>query len=310
MRNRMLPLATMAILAMAAMSSAQFFNETFDDGNASTRWSHVLFSSDATAEYAFDYGSVTGWDGNLIGRPNGTQTTSVGLKFTANDQTPTAIDGITSYSNFVFPGDDFEMTFDMYMSFHVLVASTEYALFGFNHTTTTGLFNSLGTSATSGNWFSASGDGGTTRDYRRYQVGTEDTTATNYLSGTQNNSGAGWGTLFPDLDGAGTLNTAGQPGNRWVNVRLRRNNSTNLVTWEMKKPGDANYTLAYSRTDTSNFQNSGRLAFGYVDPFGGSQSTSDSYVIFDNIRVVPEPATIAVLGIGFAALLRRRHKAN
>lgn len=309
MRTRLTPWASMALLGMAATSSAQVFTDNFDDGAGASRWSHGTFAGDAMVNYAYDYGADLGYDGNLIGKPNGSQTTSIGMKFTANDNAPTAIDGAVAYtSGFFHGGGDIIVTFDMFMSYHVAVASTEYALFGFNHTTTDGLYNSLGVVATSGNWMSVSGDGGTARDYRRYQSGTEDTTVANYIGGSQNNSpNAGLAALFPDLDGAG-FNAAGTPGNRWVNVRLTREADTNLVTWEMKKTTDVGYTLIYSLIDSANIQNTGRLAFGYVDPFGGSLSTADSFVIYDNINVVPEPATLAALGLGCAAMLRRRRK--
>jgi hypothetical protein len=46
------------------------------------------------------------------------------------------------------------------------------------------------------------------------------------------------------------------------------------------------------------------LSLGAVDLFANSTSS----VFYDNLNVVPEPATMAALGLGLAALLRRRRK--
>jgi hypothetical protein len=46
------------------------------------------------------------------------------------------------------------------------------------------------------------------------------------------------------------------------------------------------------------------LSLGAVDLYANNTSS----VFYDNLNVVPEPATMAALGLGLAALLRRRRK--
>jgi hypothetical protein len=209
------------------------------------------------------------------------------------------------------------MTFDMYAHFNDTgFGSTNYATFGFYHSTTNGTFNSLGPAATSGYWFTASSDNGTTSAMRGLEAGTQDNTASRYLDGSQNPGAAGsttYKTLFPDQDGAGGFSIAGYTLNRWVNVRLTRDMTTGLVTWEMKNPGDVGYTTIYSVTDATQTQNTGTVTLGMTDPFA-SLSGPNTYFLYDNVVVsqLPEPASSAVLGLAAGSLLavRRRRRAG
>lgn len=55
---------------------------------------------------------------------------------------------------------------------------------------------------------------------------------------------------------------------------------------------------------------SGRFAFAYQVPNGGPSGANSDFIGIDSVQytAVPEPATIAVLGLGAAALLRRRRR--
>lgn len=55
---------------------------------------------------------------------------------------------------------------------------------------------------------------------------------------------------------------------------------------------------------------SGRFAFNYFVEHGGPSGDNSDFIGIDDVvyTAVPEPATMAALGLGFAALLRRRRK--
>jgi hypothetical protein len=296
---------------------ASLYTEDFDDGNAATRWTTVTSGPVTSSNFAFDYTSELDFAGNPIGVPQAGQTTHTGLRLAANTGSAPGtgtIAGINAYANGLNLTTSAVMTFDMYAHFNDTgFGSTNYGTYGFYHSTTTGTFNSLGPVATSGYWFTDASDNGTSTAMRALEGGTQDNTAARYLDSSQN-PGAVTSTtyqaLFPDLDGAGGFSLAGYVLNRWVNVRLTRDMSTGLVTWEMKKPGDANYTQIYSVTDATQTQNSGTITLGMTDPFA-SLSGPNTYFLYDNVLVselVPEPASSAMLGIALGSLLAGRRR--
>ena len=225
------------------------------------------------------------------------------------------IAGINAYANSLNLTTSVVMTFDMYAHFNDNgFGSTNYGTYGFYHSTQTGTFNSLGPVATSGYWFTNSSDNGTARPRcERWKSAPQDNTAARYLDSSQNPRRSRERHLsercFPIRTAPAAFRIAGYVLNRWVNVRLTRDMSTGLVKWEMKNPGDANYTQIYSVTDATQTQNSGTITLGMTDPFA-STSGPNTYFLYDNVVVspIPEPASLALLGIAMGALLTVRRR--
>ena len=89
--------------------------------------------------------------------------------------------------------------------------------------------------------------------------------------------------------------------------------STNLVSVNngLTTGGYPNTWTQFSVTLTGlGGPTSGRFAFHYDVPNGGPNGANSDYIGVDTVAytAVPEPATMAALGLGVAAMLRRRRK--
>lgn len=292
---------SMTAMALVALSSCAFaqtnFFDGFDSAGASSNYTQLLSnttSTDAAAEFGFSYEGVLDYANAALGKPDILMAAGLGLKLSANDLGAAGggtTDAITLYRNGYSATGTLTMRFYMYGRFLDDSVSTEYAMFGFHHSTQTGTWNSIGVPASSGIWGSASVDGGTARDYRIYEAGVENTTVANYLGASQNNATAGWQALFPDLDGAAVLNDAGQTGNQWIQVQLSFDALTNRVTWKLKKLGDPTWTTGFTVIDATPTQTTGTVQLGYVDPFA-STSLADSFLVIDNLEVVERESMV------------------
>lgn len=124
------------------------------------------------------------------------------------------------------------------------------------------------------------------------------------------NLSANFGSPITDIDwGNDDFNNA---GNRWdVNIDLATSQGSRLnvgesVTWTMSGTGlDEQDFNVLSNPQGSNTPYLGMIHLQGIDGGGSVKLGVD-----ENFQAVPEPATMAVLGIGAAAMLRRRKKAS
>ena len=170
-------------------------------------------------------------------------------------------------------------------------------------------------------WFATTGEGGSGVDWRAYSTaaptGYPDASTVFFAAGAGNRNNthayyAGFGgvtappaqtLLYPSQTGT---TAAGTIGWSWHNFLV--DVSGGFATWSVDG-------LPIARVDLSTVTLGGsNILFNYFDI--NATSTTDqnrlNFVVYDNVTVtpVPEPATLAALGLGAAALLRRRRRAK
>lgn len=314
MRIRFMPWVSMAMLGMAASASAQLWMDNFDT-DTSASWTINNGPSDGTANFHFDY-SLLG----ISAAPNSGGTTR-GLQLIAN-QSGGIFSGLSvSPIGKNFTGD-YVLRADVWMN-----SVGPFPAGGSGSTQIGGM--GIGTSGTVQNWpgladgvyFMASSEGGTAVDYRAYSP----QAVTGYIEssgvffagtevGARNNTHAyyaGFGgiappaaqtALFPNQTG---LTQVGTQAFAWHDYRVEK--VGDIITFSIDG-------LNIAQVDSSSFAlGGGNILLNHSDINAGSSTDPNDFLIctiFDNVRVdvVPEPASMAALGLGVAALLRRRRK--
>lgn len=259
------------------------FTETFSTVDSGTNWT-VLFAdtnSPAVADYnlsfGYDYSGLS-----IPAAPNGADTTGVYMQVNKADGIPTAA-ALNIYPNNKSFSGDYILRFDMFMIVGNGVSTTEYALFGINHsgTKTNWFRNSSGGVAGGsfdGLFYGIESDAAALGDYVLYS---SPTTANN--NPTAQGAGRNASTLTqvfksPPFFGAGGApsnpETSGEPS--WVDVEVSQIGG--VVTLKM------NRVTIFSNTNATAYT-SGNIMFGYTDAYD-SIGPAASGVIYDNIRVI------------------------
>jgi hypothetical protein len=295
----LLPLSAALLAVVPGAASAQLFRDAFDSSASSANFLTTTSAAAGAGDvvtFGFDYSTkgIAEAPGTLAG-----DAATRGLFLQANKNlTAGVINGLNVTAanggvaiNF---GQEITFQFDMFMGVGALTNSTEQALFGIN-TDGAGVNSRTGATQTGadGVWYHLANEGGygntsatpNSRDYVNY-IG-------NTVADRKDNAEEPFATLFPN----GPL--AGAPGNSWVRVRIEESGGNVRLF--------LNNTLVSDVVNTG--PTSGSVFIGYQDPFSGSLgSNSDLFVVYDNVEVVPEPATMSLLALGGLAALRRRKK--
>lgn len=307
---KILPSLTAAGVGSAALfatsAPAQLFTDNFDAGTSAAGWSTKLSHSDGSANYAFDYGSI-----GVPSAPNSGGST-IGMSFLVNQSAGVQQGVSASPIGYSFTGN-FRLQFDMWLNY---VASG-------NGSTQIGSFG-WGTSGAAAQWagssssimFGGSTDGGTTFDYRMYRNNALDTAAATYAAASLNNTATYYttrygnaavpsaqATLYPAQ--AGAISPAGTLGFAWHDVVIEKAGS--ILTWSIDGSLIATADSAGATLSGDN------IFFGMFDINAGSSTDANDFLvtaIYDNIVVtaIPEPSSLALVGLGGLALLARRRK--
>lgn len=328
--KRLLSFALASAFPLAA--SAQLYTETFDvdhtanwSFNSSIAGDTAANNSGGEANFFFDYSTV-----GIASAPHSTGGTTFGLKMEANVVGTAIFSGMSASPLGQSFSGDYRLSFDAWQNFLGPLpgggSGTTQCLHGGIQVADTVAQFPGGTE--NGVAFAATADGGSGNDYRAYSAAgspytdTSGVYAAGNVAGVTNNSHPYYSTFQGSVPGAQTAIAAGPPYNfagqtgitnvgvvgfAWRYWEIEKNGF--IVTW--KVDGKLIATV-----DTTNLTPRGGTNI-FVGQFDVNTTSSTdplsrtfSFGLVDNIRVdaVPEPTTMAVLGLGAAALLRRRRK--
>jgi hypothetical protein len=309
--NRIAVFAGVSVLLASSMAmAATLYSENFEVDH-SANWTVNKYSGiDEAHDMFFDYSTV-----GIPAAPSGTGTR--GMKLQAHLTTGTALAGMTaSPTGQSFTGN-YTVSFDWWESFY------GPAPYGDAQAHNLGTFG-VGTSGTKAQypggamdsvWFAATGDGGSTADWRAYAPGhasgyvdgdpvyeaTTRDSANAYYSGFGNASApAAQVALYPDVQTGTTA--VGSAGWAWHQVDIEMKDG--IATWTVDG-------LLIATVDSSAMTLGGsNIFFGHSDINGTISTNANAsallFTLIDNIVVTPEPASLSLLAIGSLALLRRR----
>ncbi len=273
--------ASIAIVDANTAPETVLFSENFDVDH-SANWTVFEASNDGVPDYAVDFN----FPYTSFGIPEAPRGAGNGLFLSVNKDGTVGAAAVNLYPNGAqtFSGN-YALRFDMFISVPLPgTSSTEYVLAGINHSgTKTNWTRSGGVPAgwTFDGLFAAIiADGGATPGYGLYSP---PTTAGNIPTLVASQAPAAVASAFK-ANPYGVVGTVGNSNNPsgffthpiWADVELAQIGT--VVSLRI------NHTPIYSFNNTNGFY-SGKIMLGYMDPFD-SNSSSQSYVVIDNVRVV------------------------
>lgn len=171
-------------------------------------------------------------------------------------------------------------------------------------------YNGTSADVNSGAQFIATGDGGSTADWRALKNGFYVTTDSAYAGGSRNNTAPYYTSFLPSVNGS----VAGSPGFQWITWEF--NVVGNDVSIYIEKPDKSRllliqYDKTYTGDGSSGATTDGNISIFYADFFTSIASPPGStFGLVDNVLVtaIPEPGAIGLMlcGLGMMWVARRR----
>lgn len=280
-----------AVALSATTASAQFFTDGLDDVSAWT----VATQPDSTAAVV-DYSTLGIPEApNMVAGSGATTGVRFDANLTAGSASAANLIGAVSGGNADLALSTYEVQFDMWINVGVPVPSggTEQGLWGIARTTGTALGRNNRAADGDGIWGWIAGENG---------YGTEDaaifdgSTELADLGDTQPGEDVKFNNAFTSNFGS-----ADAPANSWVTVKISVNNGEVITSFN---------DVQFFRE--SGLVTAGDVMIGYEDPFSSlSGDPANQYGIIDNVIIddmvtIPEPTSLALLGLGGLAMLCRR----
>lgn len=320
-----------ALMGLPLIGAAQTFNDNFDAGTSAGSWT-VYDTNTGTVTNPINNDANFAYDYSLIGIPSAPGSTggsTMGMRLRVNRvgsaaATTAALPGFSVSPTGGSFGGDVTLTFDAWQNFIKPGASglggsgsTQMLLGGILNN---GTMQSPGVGI-NGLSFAGTGDGNSTADYRVYAaagapIGTSVLTAGSaadsniyYTSRFQGAIPAAQTTIEATQTGVVRPGALGFSWNTWEIKKVG-----SIVTWKVRPsvgPGAGTFHLLSTVDLTTLSARAGQnFSIGVSDINNGSSTDplSDLYTasIIDNVQMVPEPGTMAALGLGAVALMRRR----
>jgi hypothetical protein len=312
MRNRTALLLGLALVGVPAWASAQLYQQDFDADSTAT-WTVNAGPSDHAVDFFFDYSTV-----GIPSAPNSAGTTR-GMKLQAN-QTNGIFSGFSVSPTGQSFGGNYTVRFDWWSNFNGPFpaggsGSTQLSTFGIGSSGAVAQWP--GAPVQESVWFAATGDGNSSADWRAYSsaapTGYPDASTVFAAVGAGNRNHnhpyyAGFGNntapaaqlaLFPQQTGTTLVGSAAM---EWHDVVIDVNGT--LATWTVDGLLIATIDL------TTVTLGGGNIFFGHSDTNATSSTDPEDvnllFTLIDNVRVVPEPASLSLLGAAGLLALRRR----
>ncbi|WP_428388940.1 PEP-CTERM sorting domain-containing protein [Mucisphaera sp.] len=298
--------SVLALLAAAGqVSAAELFRDEMINGGG---WG-VNATADTQTTFGFNYGAQ-----GIPEAPSslGGDVPTAGLRLAANIVTPAEAALMSLYplgQNFT---GQYRLRFDAWMNYDVneringgAIGTTEFLGGGVG-------YDNASTDLGPGAQLIATGEGGSGSDWRAFDEGlflpTEAMKAgsrngfvpyyADFLPGVVPPGGQAQDAFIPGV--------AGSPGFQWITFEFNVTGSE--VTVNIIKPGGDVLPIVDIPTDSSGTD--GNIMLFYADFFSSVSPAPDlMFGLIDNVvvtDVIPEPASVALLGMGGLALLRRR----
>ena len=308
MKKATLGLAVISAAALSApVTAATLYSDAMDNGAS---WTTLASSADTLATFGYDYSA----DG-IPEAPNsvGGAATS-GVKLQANIVDPAAAEHMTLVPNGQNFSGTYQLRFDAWMNYSTddfynngQAGTTEFMGGGIGH-------DNASTDIGSGVQAISTGDGGSGSDWRIFEDGAFLGTA-DMVAGTRNGFDPHYSDFLPAVtppaaqSQAAGDSVAGSPAFQWITWQITAHGNGNVLI-EIEKPGGATLPIAQVNCeDATACSTDGNISLFYADFFSSvSPSPNHAYGIIDNVTVtdVPEPASLALMGLGGFAMLRRR----